>query len=95
MKKNSILLSLLFMTLSTFVVMAQPKIVDDQGVSITYVLNGGVNSPNNLDSYSPDNDIILEEPQKEGYIFGGWYGEADFSGNRIKKIDFLVLKHSG
>ncbi len=92
MKKNSILLSLLFMTLSTFVVMAQPKIVDDQGVSITYVLNGGVNSPNNLDSYSPDNDIILEEPQKEGYIFGGWYGEADFSGNRIKKIEKGSLK---
>lgn len=41
---------------------------------ITYMLEGGINSPNNPYSYTvEDEEIILEDAKKEGCIFLGWY----------------------
>ncbi|MBR3768910.1 MAG: InlB B-repeat-containing protein [Lachnospiraceae bacterium] len=40
---------------------------------ITYVLNGGVNSPDNPDCYTAADEIVLAEPKKESHIFVGWY----------------------
>ena len=41
---------------------------------ITYNLDGGVNSPNNLTWYSRGFEQKLEAPTKEGYKFIGWTG---------------------
>ena len=52
--------------------------------TITYMLDGGVNNPQNPSSFTEDEAVILREPTKENYIFVGWYETADFSGEAIK-----------
>lgn len=48
---------------------------------ITYMLEGGINSPNNPYSYTvEDEEIILEDAEKEGYIFLGWYYIDEING---------------
>ena len=43
--------------------------------SITYDLDEGINSPNNPEVYTIEsNDVVLEEPVKQGYTFTGWTG---------------------
>lgn len=41
--------------------------------SITYDLNGGVNSPANPSTYTVEDEIELASPDKVGYTFAGWY----------------------
>jgi len=44
---------------------------------ITYMLNGGVNSPNNPITYHIESDnIILQAPEREDFVFAGWYADA-------------------
>ena len=43
---------------------------------ITYILNGGENSVENPDQYfMSENDIMLYDPTRSGYIFDGWLEE--------------------
>lgn len=39
---------------------------------IEYELFNGINSPNNPDSYTIEDEILLEEPTNRGYEFTGW-----------------------
>lgn len=56
-----------------------------EGYSITYLLDGGINSENNPSSYDFFSDeIILEDASKVGYIFTGWTDEA---GNVVESVD--------
>ena len=51
--------------------------------TITYNLNSGINSTENPASYTIETDTItLAEPQKEGFVFGGWFAEASFTGTK-------------
>lgn len=55
--------------------------------SITYNLNGGNNSLSNVGSYNIESSTItLYNATKDGYIFGGWYYESDFSGSVVTSI---------
>ena len=47
--------------------------------TITYVLDGGTNNPENPDkySYSATNSIALKAPTKDGYTFKGWSANAE------------------
>jgi uncharacterized repeat protein (TIGR02543 family) len=48
--------------------------------TITYKLNGGVNSIANPDNYTIESElIILEDPYKEGYTFNGWYTDSEYT----------------
>ena len=48
------------------------------GYSITYNLNGGVNSEKNLSEYAVTSaNIYLESATRRGYVFDGWYTNAD------------------
>lgn len=51
----------------------------EQIYSITYILDGGVNAPDNPASYVESDEITLGHPVKEGYIFKGWYTDAAFT----------------
>ena len=51
---------------------------------ITYHLNGGVNNSSNPSSYF-QNEVILKNPTRAGYIFGGWYKDSSFT-SPITKI---------
>ncbi|MDE7300840.1 MAG: InlB B-repeat-containing protein [Clostridia bacterium] len=47
--------------------------------SISYVLDGGINSPDNPTTYTYDDDVVdLYKPTKEGYEFIGWYYDENF-----------------
>lgn len=51
---------------------------------ITYILDGGINNSLNPSYYYPsDDEIVLAEPTKTGYTFGGWFDE---SGNQVTSI---------
>ena len=48
--------------------------------TITYELNGGTNDMFNPASYTiGDTPIILQEPTKADYTFGGWYTDSGFA----------------
>jgi len=46
--------------------------------TVKYVLNGATSSSNNPTEYKYGSSHILEEPEKEGYTFIGWYLEPEF-----------------
>lgn len=47
---------------------------------ITYMLDGGVNAPENPDSFTIDDiPITFSEPVKDGYEFDGWYSDPEFN----------------
>ncbi len=62
--------------------------------TITYVLDGGVNSPDNPEYYTIDDDYIeFAEAKKKGYIFYGWYLDEEhtesiggFDGYRCENV---------
>lgn len=55
--------------------------------SITYHLDGGINSSSNPSSFDiEDSDITLEIPSKTGYTFDGWYSDSSFE-NKIEVIE--------
>lgn len=55
--------------------------------TITYNLNSGTNSGSNVSSYNVESDTItLYNATRDGYIFGGWYYESDFSGSVVTSI---------
>jgi uncharacterized repeat protein (TIGR02543 family) len=48
--------------------------------TITYVLNGGINSEDNPSVYTFETpDISLADPVRAGYKFRGWYRESSFN----------------
>jgi uncharacterized repeat protein (TIGR02543 family) len=52
---------------------------------IAYELDGGVNSAENPSEYQKGETVKLNFPEKDGYMFLGWYTEPTFE-NRIMKI---------
>ena len=52
--------------------------------SVSYVLNGGTNSDQNVAKYSIlDTPVKLYNPTYEGFVFEGWFTKSDFSGERM------------
>ena len=59
--------------------------------AITYELDGGTKNKGNPDFYTIESETIkLKSPTKKGYIFEGWYYDADFSNaaSQISKGSF-------
>ncbi|MBQ3735386.1 MAG: InlB B-repeat-containing protein, partial [Candidatus Methanomethylophilaceae archaeon] len=55
--------------------------------TITYVLNGGTNSQSNPATYTIESDTItLDDADKYGYGFYGWYTNENLTGNSITNI---------
>lgn len=47
--------------------------------SITYELNGGTNHKDNPDGFEENQGAVrLKDPTRDGYLFEGWYRDADF-----------------
>ncbi len=64
-------------------------ISDSYKCEIIYELDGGVNSPSNKTKYlKSDGIIILEDAEKEGYDFLGWYLSEDFDeSSKVVELD--------
>lgn len=53
---------------------------------ITYVMNGGVNSPNNPTTYTASDSFTLADPQeRDAYLFAGWYSDKACT-KRVTKV---------
>ena len=53
--------------------------------SITYILNGGVNNSENVDTYYITDNVTLFSPEKQYSSFGGWYTDEKLE-NAITEI---------
>ena len=60
-------------------VVAVTGFADDCEHSISYELNGGINSDKNPTSYTDGSDIALYVPYRDGYEFKGWYLDSDLT----------------
>jgi endo-1,4-beta-xylanase len=47
--------------------------------SINYQLDGGTNSAENPEFCEAGETVTLQDPEKKGYEFAGWYADADFT----------------
>ena len=54
--------------------------------NINYELDGGTNSVDNPKTYTIEDEIELKSAEKEGYIFDGWYEDAEFTEEKITNI---------
>jgi uncharacterized repeat protein (TIGR02543 family) len=54
--------------------------------TITYVLDGGDNSPNNPTTYNVTSSITLADPTKAGHKFLDWFDNSSFTGNVVTDI---------
>ena len=55
--------------------------------TITYNLNGGRNTVANPEGYTIEsNTITLAEPEKDGFIFDGWYTDSSFNEKKTNEI---------
>lgn len=53
---------------------------------VSYQLNGGTNHKSNLSQYNKGTNVTLYDPTRSGYVFNGWYTNANFSGTPVKTI---------
>ncbi len=61
--------------------------------TVTYVLDGGTNHPDNPVKFKETSGIIkLEDPTKDGYTFAGWYLDAAFK-LKISQLDSSVASN--
>lgn len=51
--------------------------------SISYELNGGTNDESNPTEYNIESAVTLANPERSFYEFAGWYGNAEFSGEKL------------
>ncbi len=55
--------------------------------TITYNKNGGtIANESSYTSYTYGKGLTLPTPERAGYTFGGWYVNANFTGNRITAV---------
>lgn len=47
--------------------------------SIEYELNGGINDVSNPATYTLEDLVVLNAPQREGYAFEGWFSDSGFT----------------
>ena len=91
MKANFFKSFSLFVTLSFFMLPAfsQPVLIDAT-VKVEYTiewhLNGGVQNKANPDTYTAEDGLTLAAPARPGYVFNGWYANADLSGEKVTSI---------
>ncbi|MBO4357572.1 MAG: InlB B-repeat-containing protein [Candidatus Methanomethylophilaceae archaeon] len=68
---------------STTVIGVTIKTLD--GYDITYILNDGTNSDDNPSRYNVGDEIEFKDPTREGFIFIGWFSDADLT-NEMNSI---------
>jgi uncharacterized repeat protein (TIGR02543 family) len=54
--------------------------------TITYHLDGGTPHTSAPQTYFGGKVAILKNPEKEGYTFGGWYTDAEFTSKKVTTI---------
>ncbi len=54
--------------------------------TITYELNGGINSEYAVNTFTKNDEVILLDPTRDNYTFEGWYLENTFI-NKVTKIN--------
>lgn len=66
---------------------------ETQNFTVTYNLNGGINHPDNPDSFTIETEtILLKDPSQVGFEFAGWYCDDSFK-DPIKSINKGTAKN--
>ena len=73
---------------AVIVLAAAVLLVHDEGWSISYETDGGVFDGDVPDSYREGDDFRLPVPEREGYVFMGWYLDAGFQ-ERVETVEGL------
>lgn len=60
--------------------------------NVSYELNGG-KLENPINEFTFEDEIELQTPIREGYIFKGWFTNPELSGENVKKISKGTLKN--
>ena len=58
-------------------------LTDLEVYTITYNLNGGINSSSNPSTFTVEDEIVLSDPTRNNYNFVGWYDENE---NKVTSI---------
>ena len=70
--------------------------VVDTTYNIVYETNGGINAIANVTTVKAIDiaaqPIVLQDPNRTGYTFVGWYLSADFAGERVYEITSSLLE---
>ena len=77
MKKRFNILIFLLALFLPIIVNAEPDETTTY-YTLNYNLNGGINNTNNPSEYNEESTIILSNPTRKGYVFGGWYSESNY-----------------
>ena len=59
---------------------------------IKYVLNGGENNSNNVTDFNVSEKREIRNGNRTGYIFAGWYTNADFTGKAVTNVSQLPAR---
>jgi len=59
---------------------------EENEYTITYNLNSGTNNSANPAKFKYTDTVNFKNPTRAGYTFGGWYENANFSGNKVSSI---------
>ena len=62
---------------------AEKKPTNNTTYDIIYKLYGGTNPSDAVTKGTKGISSVLPTPEKDGYLFAGWYKDASFSGNRV------------
>ena len=62
------------------------NVVIEKKHSISYVLNEGIQAPNQVTSIYASETVTLLDPTKEGENFDGWYDNPEFEGTKITEL---------
>jgi uncharacterized repeat protein (TIGR02543 family) len=65
----------------------EPTVEPGIEYNIFYELNGGTNSRFNPDTYKTGEFVYLSSPEKENYVFAGWYTDPEFT----NKVPVLMI----
>lgn len=67
---------------------------NDDRYAVSYVLNGGTNSSDNPSEVVVGENYVLFPASKAHAEFGGWYLNADFTGNEVTGLEFDSMSGS-
>ena len=55
---------------------------EEEIYNINYVLNGGTNNSSNPSTYRITDTINFKDPTRQGFVFKGWYEDAEFKNRK-------------
>ena len=92
MKRNHRLLLIVFAILTCFTMAFSVGCGNTKNVSVTFETNGGAEIE--TATIKSGVEYTLPTPEKDGYVFVGWYLSADLSGEKVDVLNSSMTKEN-